>query len=255
VDLGISGRLALVTGASRGIGRAVAVALAGEGVDVVAVARGGPDLDATAVEVRKVGVRCDAVVADVSTTAGVAAVLAALADIGSPDILVNNVGGAPQRDVLELSEKDWSRTIEKNLLSAARLCAALVPSMCDRSWGRVVNIGSVAADQVSPRLAQYGAAKAALVSYTRSLAASVAGFGVLVNIVLPGPTSTPGMVDNLRGAGEPTPGAPPASHVGPLGRPATPEEVADAVVFLASARASAIAGASLTVDGGGATSA
>jgi 3-oxoacyl-[acyl-carrier protein] reductase len=249
-------RNALVTGASGGIGAEVVLGLARSGAGVIAVARKRVGLEALASRLEQEGLSCDVLSADLSRPEGPALVLAAL-DGRQVDILVNNVGGAPMRPVLELTASDWATTLEKNLLAAVRLSAGLVPSMCDRGWGRVVNVSSIAAREPHPQLAAYSAAKAGLLAYSKSLSKAVADKGVTVNTVVPGAIETDGFGTHARARAK-------RRHIsidearkqliaeeaGPSGHCGLPHDVAAAILFFTGEEAAYINGASLVVDGG-----
>jgi NAD(P)-dependent dehydrogenase (short-subunit alcohol dehydrogenase family) len=252
--LGIFGRRAVVTGASAGIGAAVAAALAAEGASVVAIARRADILEQQCARTRADGGDVSALVGDV-TDPGFAAGLAETA--GPVDILVNNVGGAATTSLLELTDQDWHDAFETNLFAAVRLTTAVLPGMMERGWGRIVHIGSIAGREPGRNAAAYGAAKAALASYSKTLSATVGRFGVLSSVVMPGLTRTEAMeaeVRRLAGAAGIDQTAATARLMGrrtpAVGRPIVPAEVASAVVFLCSDAASAITGANLPVDGG-----
>jgi NAD(P)-dependent dehydrogenase (short-subunit alcohol dehydrogenase family) len=249
-------RNALVTGASGGIGAEVVLGLARSGTGVTAVARKRAGLEALTSRLEQEGLSCDVLSADLSRPKGPALVLAAL-EGRQVDILVNNVGGAPMHPVFELTASDWTTTLEKNLLAAVRLSAGLVPSMCDRGWGRVVNVGSIAGLEPHPQLAAYAAAKAGLLAYSKSLSKAVADRGVTVNTVVPGAIETDGFGTHAAARAE-------REHIsidearkqliaeeaGPSGRCGFPHDVAAAILFFTGEDADYITGASLVVDGG-----
>jgi 3-oxoacyl-[acyl-carrier protein] reductase len=236
MDLGVKGRTAVVTGASRGIGAAVADSLEAEGARVVRVSR-GEGIDVTA--------------------ADAAERVAALAG-GPVDILVNNAGTSFARDLLELTDDDWRGQWELHVMGALRLMRHFAPLMAERGWGRIVTVASSAGKRPSLTNAAYSVTKAAQLSLSRVFADTYADRGVLVNAVTPSAVATElwtgegGLGDQTaaaRGITRDEAIAAQADKV-PLGRLARPEEIADVVVFLCSERASMVTGAAWSVDGG-----
>ena len=237
MDLGIAGRVAVVTGASRGIGAATAELLAAEGARVVGVSR-GDGIDVTAPDA--------------------AARIAALA-AAPVDILVNNAGTSFARSLDELTDDDWNGLWELHVLASMRLMRAFAPGMAERGWGRIVNVASSAGKRPSLTNAAYSVTKAAQLSLSRVFADAYARSGVLVNAVAPGPVSSPLWVAD-GGLGDQTADAKglasrqealdaQAARV-PLGRFAEPREIAAVVAFLCSEEASMVTGAAWSADGG-----
>ena len=253
MDLGLRGRPALVTGASRGIGRGIALELGREGCRVALCARGKEALEAAASEVRALGAEAIVVVADVTTASGVReAVEAANATFGAIDILVNNVGGSTGSSFQETSEEDWQRAIDLNLWPAVRASRLVVPSMRARGRGAIVNIVSIYGREWGGsyvRRPTYIAAKAAEIGMSKALAMELAPFGIRVNAVAPGSIIFPGGNWQRRVDADPEAMKRFVQSEMPLGRFGEPEEVANAIVFLSSARASLVTGACLNVDG------
>jgi NAD(P)-dependent dehydrogenase (short-subunit alcohol dehydrogenase family) len=265
MDLNLTNKIALVTGASKGIGLAIAAALAREGADVVICARGVPELDAAARQLAELGHHVAAAPADLATAAGVQSVVdVALATFGRVDILVNNVGGAPgPGGFLNLEDRHWEAAWSLNLMSAVRFARALVPGMIERHWGRIINIASTSAREPDVVVVHYNSAKAGLLALSKSLANSYAKDGVLVNCVSPGLTRTPALeasaAKRLQEQGVDIEGMSPDELVNsyyiprrplPVGRVGIPDDIAGIVTFLASERASWISGAYINVDGG-----
>jgi 3-oxoacyl-[acyl-carrier protein] reductase len=253
VDLGISGRTAIVCAASKGLGRGCAVALAGEGVDLVINARGAEALEATAAEIRaRHGVAVTAVAADITTEAGRAAVLAAAP---APDILVTNAGGPPPGVWSEWSRDDFIRAIDANMLTPIALMQAVMPGMIARGWGRVVNI---TAGAVTAPIAQLGlskTARAGLTGFVAGTSRQVAAHGVVVNNLLPGIHDTDralaldeGVVA-AQGIGMEEARARRAATI-PAGRYGTAAEFGALCAFLCSAHAGFIVGQNIVIDGG-----
>jgi 3-oxoacyl-[acyl-carrier protein] reductase len=258
VLLDLAGRIGLVTGASKGIGRAIALELAGAGADLVVNARGAEALGAVADEIRLRGRAVEVVAADVATPDGAAHLMErALARFGRIDVLVNNAGkGAPKR-LLDLTEADWHASFELNLMSAVRLSLACVPVMRRHGGGRIVNIASRVGRQPDPYFAPYGAAKAALINFTKGLANAVAADGILANCIVPGLVRTEAVEEAARASAAATGktvdevfAATLRKRPIPVGRMGEPADVAGLVVFLASPAASWITGSCFGVDGG-----
>jgi NAD(P)-dependent dehydrogenase (short-subunit alcohol dehydrogenase family) len=258
MDLKIKGRLALVTGSTMGIGRAIAEALAAEGARVIVNGRNEGRVKDAVAALSRHGT-AQGVAADLSTAAGARKVLDTVAGIGPVDILVNNVGYFEVKEFAEISDRDWLDMFELNVMSGVRLTRALLPGMLERNWGRVVFISSEQSVRPNPSMLHYAMSKTAQVSIARGLAELTRGTGVTVNSALVAPTWSEGVetflgkvapglgksVDEMRTAYFETTGA--ASL---LQRWATPEEIASQIAFLCSERASAINGAAQRVDGG-----
>ncbi len=244
----LTGRKAFVTGASRGIGRAIAVAYAEAGADVALVARGADGLAETAAAVRAAGRDAYVIPADVTSYDAVAdAVAAAIDQLGYIDIVVNNAGGSnfmvPFRDIRLTG---WDKLIQLNLSSAVYVCHAAAGHLLDRGKGAVINVSSVAGVAASPTMTPYGAAKAGLISLTKSLAVEWAAGGVRVNALCPGWTAT----ELNRTLWEDPIAGPATIATTPMGRWASAEEMAGPALFLASDAASYLTGQALVVDGG-----
>jgi 3-oxoacyl-[acyl-carrier protein] reductase len=242
VDLGLSGKACIVTGATSGIGAAVAEMLRAEGANVLGVARRGGDFQADITDPEapaRIVEQCES-------------------EFGRVDVLVNNAGTSDVMALDELTDEEWELQWQLNVIGPMRLMRAAAPRMAERGWGRIVNVASSAGKRPSLRNAAYTVTKTAELALSRVYADSYAAQGVLVNAVAPGPTATElwtgegGIADQqaqrsgssleeeLKAAGAKV----------PIGRFGEPEEIAAVIVFLCSERASNVAGASWSVDGG-----
>jgi 3-oxoacyl-(acyl-carrier-protein) reductase len=240
----LTGKVALVTGGSRGIGRAIALALAGRGAHVVAAARGN-NADGTVEAIRAAGGGATAVSADVTDGASVDAMIAAaLAVNGRLDVLVNNAGVARDQLMLRMKRADWDEVLATNLTAAFTIVQAALKPMIRQRGGRIISIGSVVGQMGNAGQANYAASKAGLVGFSKAIAREVASRQITVNVVAPGLVATDmtqALTDKAQGDW---------SGQIPLGRIGTPEDVAAAVCFLASDEASYITGQVLAVNGG-----
>ncbi len=257
MDLKLRGKRALVTGSTAGIGFAIARGLARERAEVIV---NGRSEQKVAEAIRRIsseiGSHAGGVAADLSSAEGVNRLIEGA---GRVDILVNNVGIFEPVPFLEISDQDWFRFFELNVMSGVRLARALLPAMLQRNWGRIIFISSESGVQIPPEMVHYGLTKAAQLALSRGIAESVAGTGVTVNAVLPGPTRSDGTVDFLAkvAAEHKTEVAAVEEEFLRTMRPsslirrfAEPDEVANLVVFLAGEGSSATTGAALRVDGG-----
>ena len=244
----LSGRTAFVTGASRGIGRVIAVALAGAGADVAVAARGEDGLAETAAEITALGRKAYVLPLDVTSQGAVgAAVDEAIRALGHLDVVVNNAGGSNfVAPFLDMRLSGWEKVLRLNLDSTIYVCQAVGAHMRSRGTGSVINVASVAGVAAAPGLAPYGAAKAGVISVTKTLAVEWASFGVRVNALCPGWTAT----DLNRSMWDtPDGGSATVANV-PMRRWAKAEEMAGPAVFLASDASSYMTGQTLVVDGG-----
>ena len=257
MELGLKGKVVLVTGASRGIGRAIALAFAGEGCRLALASRTPKVLAAASEEVEALGAEARHWATDVTDPAQVELLVGNVCRVwGGIDVLVNNAGGGYRKGFEAVSDQAWEQVVDLNLFSAVRLGRAVLPYMKERGGGQIINIAALSGRV--PRLGQIAsnAAKAALINFTESLAAEVARHGIRVNAVCPAAILTERWQERVaryaEGHGLPFERAMTeiAGNSIPLGRFGLPEEVASAVVFLASERAGFITGVSVFVDGG-----
>jgi len=252
MELGLAERVVLVTGASRGIGRATALAFARERTKLVVCARRASELERTAEELQAAGaVAVRSLAVDVTSAASAAALTGAAAELGGLDVLVSSVGGNRRKRFEETTDADWQELLELNLVSGLRLARASLPQLRARRRGSIVFISSIWGRETGgPGYTLYNASKSALISAARVLAREVAAEGVRVNSIAPGSILAPGGSWAARVAREPEAMAEFVRRELPLGRFGTAAEVAALAVFLASDQASLITGACITADGG-----
>ncbi len=249
MDLGLSGKVALVSGASRGIGRAIAAALAHEGARISLCARGADRLEQSAADLRGAGAQVFALAADVTDQVQAARWIRATAEYwGGVDILINNAGGAVVGTLTELPDSAWQESFATNFFAPVALSRMAAAEMNLRGGGAIVNISSIYGREAGGPIA-YNAAKAALISMTKMLARELAPKHIRVNSVAPGSIIYPGGVWEQIFRENPAFERDFISHDFPAGRLGRPDEVAYAVVMLASPKASWITGATLPVDG------
>jgi 3-oxoacyl-[acyl-carrier protein] reductase len=257
MDLGLKGRVALVSASSRGLGRAVAEELAGEGVSLVLCARGEAALRATSAEiVERYGVPVLALAADVGKKGEPERLVReGLACYGKIDILLTNSGGPPPGPFESLDPEAWDQATALVLSSVVEFCRAVLPGMKQRRWGRILNVTSIAAKQPVDNLMLSNSLRAAVIGFARTLANETAPFSVTVNNLIPGFTRTERMVE-LSDVTAKKEGISPEQALArytasvPMGRMGEPREFAALAAFLASERASYITGQSMAVDGG-----
>jgi len=258
MKIDLTGKTALVTGSTAGIGHAIARGLAAAGARTIVNGRKRASVDRAAGELRRdvANAKIEGVAADVSNAEGCAALLAALPAV---DILVNNAGIFEPKDFFAIPDEDWTRFFETNVMSGVRLSRAYMPEMLKRNWGRIVFISSESGVFIPKEMIHYGFTKTANLAVARGLAELTAGTGVTVNSVLPGPTRSEGVEEFLQAMARETHGTVEAMAAefvkqhrptSLLQRFASVEEVANMVVYACSKEASATNGAALRVEGG-----
>jgi 3-oxoacyl-[acyl-carrier protein] reductase len=254
MDLGISGRKALILGSSQGLGYAVGKALASEGVDITLTGRDQARLDKAVQALGGFAGRVSTRVLDLADRAALESALPDLTTAGY-DILVNNSGGPPPGPVSAVTAATWTSQFESLVNALFLVAGAVLPGMRARGWGRVLNIVSSGVEQPIPNLGISNALRASIIGWAKTLAGEVAAEGVTVNSVIPGRirTNRTGEIDaaTAKRAGQTVETVAAASRATiPIGRYGDPAEFADVVSFLASARASYVTGATIRVDGG-----
>ena len=258
MNIDLSGKSAVVTGSTAGIGRAIAEGLVGAGARVTINGRGESRVHGALAEMRAAfpGAAIDGVAADLATAEGAAAFIGHVADC---DILVNNLGSANPKPFGEITDDDWLGLFQLNVMSGVRMARRYLPAMVERGWGRVVFISSESGVNIPKEMIDYGMTKAAQLAISRGLAESVAGSGVTVNAVLPGPTRSEKVMAFIQAvSGQPGMTQLDAERAflrdlrpsSLLGRFTSCEEVANMVVYVCSPQASGTTGAALRVDGG-----
>ncbi|MCE7026484.1 SDR family NAD(P)-dependent oxidoreductase [Jiella avicenniae] len=257
MDLGLKGKVAVVTGGSVGIGLAVAEGLAAEGTDVVLAARGKERAEAEAARIAAAhGVRALGVVADVATVAGTDAVIAAARGFGGADILINNAGTGSNETIMEAPDEKWQAYWDLHVMAAVRLSRGLMPQMREKGGGVILNNASICAVQPLFYEPIYNVTKAALMMFSKNLATEVIGDGIRVNCVNPGLVLTPDWMKTARQLTAETGGdweghlKGVAEEYADIKRFASPEEMAHFFVFLCSDKASYSVGSTYFVDGG-----
>jgi NAD(P)-dependent dehydrogenase (short-subunit alcohol dehydrogenase family) len=258
MDLQLTGKTALVTGSTAGIGLAIATSLAAEGAQVTINGRTRSRVDQALAELRKShpNAKLSGIDADVSNAAGCEKITAALPNV---DILINNAGIFEPKPFAEIPDQDWERFFQTNIMSGVRLSRFYFPKMLMKNWGRIIFISSESGLQIPVEMIHYGMTKTAQLALARGLAEATAGTKVTVNAVLPGPTASEGVSTFVSALAKQQKVTPKEfekqffQHARPsslLKRFATPEEVANLVTYVSSPLSSATNGASLRVDGG-----
>ncbi len=257
MDLGLEGKVAIVTGGSKGIGRSTALALAREGADVSICARGMEDLEDAAAEIRAAtGRRVIAVRADMGDPGDIANLVSAtVAELGGVDILVNNAVNSTAAPFMELADEDWYNHINVKVMGYVRCSREVIPHMRERGGGRIINIGGMAARSANSLTNSNGVTNSAVSNIAKNLSDQVAADGILVNCIHPGTTRTPRQTMMLeRQARDASVSMEEAERRAvaqiPIGRMVEPEDIADLVLFLVSGRAGAITGQTIAVEGG-----
>jgi 3-oxoacyl-[acyl-carrier protein] reductase len=264
MELGLRGRACVVTGASRGIGRATARMLCAEGANVLLIARSEDQLleaaDECAAAGQDAGGLAESLACDISEADSAQRIVDEAGQrFGQLDVLVNNAGTARWRDLDEVPEEDWYEAWELNVMAPMRLMRTAAPAMRDRRWGRIVNVSSTAGKRPSAAMPEYSVAKAAELSLSRLYADLYAPSGVLINAICPGPVKSElwmdegGLLDQSKehgGHDSREEALDAAGSKRPIGRLAEVDEIAGAIVFLCSEQASYVSGAAWSVDGG-----
>ena len=256
MDLGITGKVALITGGSRGLGRQSALALASEGVNVAICGRTNSSLDSTVKEIEKFGVDVVGILADVTELDDIRSLHSEVCNsLGAVDILVNNAGGSLSReDIQGTSLDDFKKTFDLNLFGGFELMKLAIPHMKQNKWGRIINIASIWGREYGGNIS-YMSAKAALIAATKHSAISLAKDGILVNSIAPGSIAVPGgSWERFQNDNTPDVVETFISDNLPMGRFGWPEPLGDLVAFLSSNRSGLITGSCIVIDGGQSTS-
>jgi len=257
MDTGLSNRVALVNGASQGIGKAIALGLSKEGAIVCLTARNKPRLAQTADEIHQItGNRVVYLAADVVRPESASEVIHFVREnIGNIDILINNSGGPKFGTLMNLNETDWDQALQLSLLSSIRFTKEVIPSMLEKTWGRIINVTSTVAKEPSPTMILSATARAGLAAFSKALSIELAPSGITVNTICPGGVLTE-RLHNLLEVRSQTEHIPYETLLKqseksiPIGRFASPEEFSEIIIFLCSERANYVTGTYISVDGG-----
>ena len=246
-----NGRVALVTGGARGIGEAIALALAQDGLAVAVADLRAEQSEATAAEIRAAGGKAVGIELDVTSSESVASGLAAAQQaLGPVNVLVNNAGWDDLKPFVQTDEEFWDRVLEVNFKGALRLTHGVLPGMLEREWGRIINIGSDAGRVGSSLESVYSGAKGGIIAFTKTIAREVARKGITANAVCPGPTDTPFLREVISKQGDADKVIDAMVSGVPMKRLAVPKEIAAAVRFFARDDAGYVTGQTLSVSGG-----
>jgi 3-oxoacyl-[acyl-carrier protein] reductase len=251
MDLGLNGKTALVTGASKGLGRHAALALAKEGCNVAICARGAADLTQTTAEIKELGVKAFGIQADVTDKEDLVRIYHdTVRELGPIDILVNNAGGSRGGKFDSSDEEVWEYILQLNLLSAIRLTRLCLSSMKERQWGRIINIASIWGREHGGALS-YMASKSALIAFSKHLALEIASNGITVNAIAPGSILFPGSGwERFQESKPPEVVKEFIKNNLPMGQFGWPEPVGSLVAYLASNQADLMTGTCINIDGG-----
>jgi NAD(P)-dependent dehydrogenase (short-subunit alcohol dehydrogenase family) len=259
-DPGVEGKVVLVTGGGRGIGRAVAELFAEHGARVAVCARTTAEIEAVAAGIREAGGEALALECDVRDDASVVGCVASVVTAFGPvEVLVHSAGIAESAPILRMERELWDRTLDTNLTSALRLTTAVLPAMMERGWGRVVHLASIAGKVGQKYISAYCASKHGLIGFVRSVGLEIAKSGVTINAICPGYVDTPMTDDNAARVATQTGRSPDEvrrfmAHTSPQERLIEVGEIAALALYLASHSARGINGQGINVDGGGVTS-
>jgi 3-oxoacyl-[acyl-carrier protein] reductase len=250
MDLGLNGKVVVITGASRGIGRSIAMGFANEGANLCICARNADGLNATAEELRQSGCQVEAIPLDITTPEGAEKLIQTAVDaFGGVDALVNNVGGSVWTPFAEITDEEWTHVLNLSFMSAVRVSRAAFPILSERGGGSIVNISSIFGRETGGPIS-YNASKAAMISMSSNLAIEAAAKNIRVNSVAPGSIMFPGGSWERRQNEDPDKIKKFVDDNLPFGRFGAPEEVANVVVFLSYSSGSWVTGTCINVDGG-----